>query len=96
MSYEEFTIEMEKEMAVQMPEIEKIEMVITEKNNGVVKRGLRIKERESNISPVIYLEKFYQVLYQTGMGFEDVTDAFKKEYESVEKGENIFCWKVSA
>ena len=50
------------------------------KNNNIVLQGLLIQKPESNISPTIYLDSFYEK-YEAGSDLEEIVDAILEIYE---------------
>lgn len=52
-----------------------------EKNNHVMLTGLLISEGESNVSPAIYLEPFYQAVAENTMTFEEAVSEIMKIYK---------------
>ena len=50
------------------------------KNNNIVLQGLLIQKPESNISPTVYLEPFYEK-YKEGSDLEEIADAIFETYE---------------
>lgn len=50
-----------------------IEITEVTKNNGVVLKGLSLKESDSSVSPTVYLERYYEG-YRNGRSIEDIAD----------------------
>ena len=78
MSITEFAEAVKKELETRTGE--KVEIAKYQKNNGVMLRGIVIKDMESNIVPTIYLESFYEKYYwDEDMDF--VVDSILDMYE---------------
>lgn len=56
-----------------------IEITEVTKNNGVVLKGLSLKESDSSISPTIYLERYYAG-YRDGRSMEEIADEIVDVY----------------
>ena len=65
MSYEEFVSGMELELKSLVSDNLLVSVQKTLKNNGYLRCGIRLSEKNINISPTIYLEEFYEK-YQYG------------------------------
>lgn len=52
----------------------------TKKNNGVIYKGLYIREEDSYLSPAVYLEEYYDG-YLHGQSISDIIDDIRKQYE---------------
>ncbi len=63
------------------------------KNNGIMLTGLLISSRESNISPVIYLEPFYNAVAKGKATFEGTVSSLAEIYEKNKMNE---CFDTSA
>ena len=57
----------------------KITVCDVPKNNGIVLTGLTFSQDGINISPTIYLDKFYQE-YEEGQSIEEIVEEIKKIY----------------
>lgn len=53
-----------------------------EKNNGAIRKGITLKERDINISPTIYLEEYYRQ-FQCGSSLEHITSDILRIYHKV-------------
>lgn len=53
-----------------------------EKNNGTVRKGITLTERNINISPTIYLEEYYRQ-FQSGSSLENITADILRLYHEV-------------
>lgn len=58
-----------------------IKVVTATKNNGYIKKGLRVDEEKSNMNPQIYLEEMYQEQSEKGGTLQDSVDEFLKIYQ---------------
>ena len=56
-----------------------IEITEVTKNNGVVLKGLSLKESDSSISPTIYLERYFAA-YRDGRSMEEICDEIVDVY----------------
>lgn len=56
-----------------------VETQETKKNNGVILHGICIREQESNIAPVIYMEGYFGE-YQGGRAFSEIVAAVAENY----------------
>ena len=79
MKFEEFSMEMTKELSKELPEVE-IKMDSFIKNNGTVLHGLVFHDL-SNIAPTIYIDSYYEI-YKNGGKFSDlvaeIADVYRK------------------
>ncbi len=50
------------------------------KNNGIILHGVSIERKGVNISPCIYMEKFYEQ-FEDGSGMGDILDQMERTYE---------------
>ena len=82
MNYQDFC-EKVKNAAIQIfGEENKTELIDVTKNNGLILKGLVIRHKESDISPTIYLESFYE-MYESGIPFGQIMERIvrcEKEY----------------
>jgi len=79
MSITEFAKAVKKELETRTGE--EVEIANYQKNNGVMLRGLVIKDMQSNIVPTIYLESFYEkYLCDKDMDFvvDNILDIYEK------------------
>lgn len=53
-----------------------------EKNNGTVRKGITLTEKNINISPTIYLEEYYRQ-FQSGSSLEHITSDILRLYQEV-------------
>lgn len=92
MNYDEFCNYMKNELQNYFIEQEKdceVLLYHATKTNNVSRIGLTIKRTNSNISPTIYMEEFYEKLLD-GNSIEDIRDELANLYEyTVEKSPNI-------
>lgn len=52
------------------------------KNNGAKRTGLTISQKETNISPTIYLEEYYHQ-YENGWTLDEITESLTRLYHEV-------------
>lgn len=81
MEYESFVTavrELVAELAGKNVQVTTVQM---SKNNGVVRKGLMIKHRESNMAPTVYLEEFYKE-YQQGRNLNEISLSILKTYRT--------------
>ena len=79
MKFEEFSMEMTKELSKELPEVE-IKMDSFTRNNGTVLHGLVFHDL-SNMAPTIYLDSYYEI-YKNGGKFSglvaEIADLYRK------------------
>lgn len=85
MSYEEFVNEMEGTLQNLVGESLVITVHKALKNNGFVRSGIRMSEKNINISPTIYLEEFYEK-YQCGIEVEQLAKEVLCLYQDIRIG----------
>lgn len=61
------------------------------KNNGTKRTGLTISQKETNISPTIYLEEYYRQ-YENGWTLDEITESLTRLYHEVRFEHS---WEVS-
>lgn len=74
MSFTEFTTKMVEELQKKAGEDFTIFTNNIRKNNGIELTGIIMKGKESNASPTIYIDDFYEK-YQKGVSLEKIADA---------------------
>lgn len=82
MSYEEFINGMECELKNLAEDDLLVSVQKTLKNNGYVRCGIRLSEKNINISPTIYLEEFYEK-YRFGADMHTLAQQIMKIYHDV-------------
>ena len=82
MSYEEFVSGMELELKSLVSDNLLVSIQKTLKNNGYLRCGIRLSEKNINISPTIYLEEFYEK-YQYGTDMHTLAEQIMKIYQKV-------------
>jgi hypothetical protein len=60
-----------------------IEVKSIDKNNGIVRTGVSVQKRGTQLSPMIYLEEFYKQ-YQNGMSVDQIISELYQLYEDSE------------
>lgn len=87
MGYDAFVEKIMEAVREKVTEETDVSLTTVQKNNGVVLKGVMIKEKNINTAPTIYLEAYYQ-LYQEGKDFEEILQEFMKVYkEARQRGE---------
>lgn len=80
MSYEEFVSGMELELKSLVSDNLLVSVQKTLKNNGYLRCGIRLSEKNINISPTIYLEEFYEK-YQYGTDMHTLAEQIDQKIE---------------
>ncbi len=88
MEIKEFALKVQKAIKNKMGEGYLVKLQEVQKNNGVTMHGLLILAEESNISPTIYLDSFWEY-YERGIPFAVVIDRILQIYEEDTPKENI-------
>lgn len=81
MTYEEFTNAIERKVMDYFKEKTTVRKNEVKKNNGITLVGMTIMEEDCNITPTIYLEKFYED-YQNGVSLDDITEKLINIYKN--------------
>ena len=84
MNYDKFCESIKTEVANQLPE-HKVDIHEMGKINSVKKTGLVIKEKNKNISPIIYLEEYYQEYLRVNK-FHEIAKEIVLFYKNVMDG----------
>lgn len=79
MTINDFAGEIRDNLLKEVEGIEEIRVKNVLKNNSVYLMALIIVEENSNISPTIYMEQFYD-LYQDGEPIKEITEKVKEKY----------------
>lgn len=58
------------------------------KNNNVILHGINITEKDSNISPVIYMESYHEA-YEQGTEFSEIAEQIYKVYQREKLGDSF-------
>lgn len=82
MTYYQFIHAVEGKVKEEVEENITVGIQITEKNNGVKRRGITITEKGINISPTIYLEEYYQQ-FRMGSSLDKITKDILSLYNEV-------------
>ena len=82
MNYSEFVKTMQLEVKEKMDEGIRVERHTVLKNNGTLREGLVISTRDSNVSPTIYLEEFYDQ-YLNGTPLMEVVQSIMSLYDQI-------------
>lgn len=79
MNYNEFVCTMLKDVKRELGTDVTVEVREVYKNNGVLLKGLTITSKESNMSPTIYLNGFYEE-FENGKGMDELRNAIIEIY----------------
>lgn len=82
MTYYQFVQAVEDRMKEAVQDNVAVCIHTAEKNNGTVRKGITLKERDINISPTIYLEEYYRQ-FQSGSTLEYITSDILRLYHKV-------------
>lgn len=82
MTYHQFTVALEEIVKRKADQSLSVELHNTKKNNGIIRSGLAISGKGTNITPTIYLEEYYE-RYLSGWKMEEISDEILKLYEEV-------------
>ncbi|MBP5250687.1 MAG: hypothetical protein J6Z46_11880 [Lachnospiraceae bacterium] len=77
---EDFTEQVRTVLSKRYPEC-KLETRNVIKNNGMIYHGIMINKQDSNVSPTIYLDDFFEK-HRAGMKVEDVANIIQEVYEA--------------
>lgn len=88
MNFQEFLEAIVKKVKECLDETQQVEIQQVRKNNDVLLRGLTIYSPQTNITPTIYMEPFYN-LFKKGVSLEVIVDKIRKVYEESVPRENI-------
>lgn len=102
LKFEEFQNEVVKKIREFLPETFKnaeISLQVVYKNNDMKLTGLLVRSHETNITPTIYLEQFYQQ-YENGLGMDDILQKIadlRVEYEVAQDFEvdTLIDWNIA-
>mgnify|MGYP003298337860 CR=1 FL=1 len=83
-----FTKEIILHVQSRMGEHFHISSTTVKKNNGIILTGIIIREKDSNLSPTIYLNEFFSC-YQNGMDLQQIADRICDAYQSNDIGSNV-------
>lgn len=81
LSINEFGEAVQDYLLKRYPEIAEIAIRPVTKNNGLVLHGMSIKERGSNILPIIYLDSFYQQFREKEFTLDEVCNQIAMFYQ---------------
>ena len=82
MDYQQFVAVIKEKVAQSLGDGMSLEIRTTLKNNGRERIGLTISQGETNISPTIYLEEYYQQ-FEKGNSPEDIVESLLDVYHEV-------------
>lgn len=89
MNYQNFCRELVESVKAQLGENYQVSITNIEKNNGIIAEGMMIRKENSDISPNIYLEHFYDK-YREGESLEETVEEILVMYRSALK-QNPVC-----
>lgn len=84
MEYENFVDTMRKKVEALSETGTKVIIMEVCKNNGVKKKGLMVKAKDSNMAPTVYLEEFYGE-YKRGKTLEEIAEAVVDVYRDSDR-----------
>lgn len=84
MEYENFVDTMRKKVEALSETGTKVMIMEVCKNNGVKKKGLMVKAKDSNMAPTVYLEEFYGE-YKRGKTLEEIAEAVVGVYRDSDR-----------
>lgn len=82
MTYYQFVEAVEDRMKEAVKDSVTVHIHTAEKNNGTIRRGITLTEKNINISPTIYLEEYYRQ-FQKGSSLEYITSDILRLYHEV-------------
>lgn len=85
-NYETFEAKVVEYVRTHIDEGVSAEITEVTKNNGVVLKGLALKEDDSSISPTVYLERYYDA-YEGGRSIESIGEEIIEVYHKGNLGE---------
>ena len=85
-NYETFEAKVVEYVCTHIDEGVSAEITEVTKNNGVVLKGLALKEDDSSISPTVYLERYYDA-YEGGRSIESIGEEIIEVYHKGNLGE---------
>lgn len=88
MEMKDFAVKVQQAITKKIGDGYRVELQEVQKNNGVKLQGLLILAEESNISPTIYLNVFWEA-YEQGVPFAVVIDRILRIYEEDTPKENV-------
>lgn len=93
MNYINFVEQIKKAVSAKLESNFSVQLHQTIKNNGEKRTGILIETQGVNISPIIYLEEYYES-YQNGKGVEEIADEIKRFFFEIKKTESWSCEKL--
>ncbi|MDE6314704.1 MAG: hypothetical protein K2M46_14000 [Lachnospiraceae bacterium] len=81
MEYEGFLASVKELVAELVGDNVQVTVIEMGKNNGVVRKGLMIRHKDSNMAPAVYLEEYYQEFLQ-GKGLNEISLSILKSYRN--------------
>ena len=90
MDYKEFLYAVLYRLKDEFGEGTEVELYESVKNNGNIRKGVIIKERECNIGPVIYLEEFYNKFID-GLSMDGIIRELVFFYKKIRCPESFRC-----
>lgn len=93
LNYEQFINAVAQKVTEEMGVNHSIVIHESLKTNGVTRKGLTIGEKNSNISPTIYLEEYYEN-YESGWELTEIVESFIRLYEKAKFEKNFEVEKI--
>lgn len=81
MEFSAFTKEVAKELRIRTAGKYKIRLNDVQKNNGMTLTGILIMENDSNVTPTIYLNQYYQSYEDLEINMDEILDSILDVYE---------------
>lgn len=88
MNKENFLNEVVRRM-YEVVDAEEITITRTEKKNGVVKSGITIKTKDSNVAPVIYLEDMFSQYEENAKTKDEIIGDLSEIYHSAKVSSSL-------
>ena len=89
MEFSAFTKEVAKELRIRTAEKYEIRLNDVQKNNGVVLTAILIMENDSNVTPSIYLNQYYQYYENMEMDMDEILDSILDIYKKNKTNRNV-------
>lgn len=89
MSYEEFILKVEECLKERMISTGQVSIKTSFKNNGQIRKGIAFAEEGADISPIIYLEEYFECFNQ-GSPFDMIINQICALYKNIKKEH---CWE---
>ena len=94
MTYQQFVIVVKETVAQSLGDDINLQIHTTLKNNSRERVGLTITSKQSNISPTIYLEEYYNQ-FQNGLSLEEIAESIELDPDDIRELYNQIVAEVS-